>query len=172
METLLSTGEVARQLGTSRQHVVDLCERGDLQCVRVGTHRRIPHSAVHQLLTTAKNGSRLTRDQERSLWLHRVVAAELMNNPEATLAKARENLSSWQGTHRTDGMSQHWLDEWARMLDRGVDAVADVLTSRDPRALELRQNSPFAGILDNETRTRVLASFRRHWRHEHTSSVA
>lgn len=172
METLLTTGEVARRLGSSRQHVVDLCDRGDLPCVRVGTHRRIPDSAVQRLLATARDDTQLTRDQERSLWLHRVVAAHLMNDPEATVATARENLASWRGTHRSDGMAQHWLDEWTRILDLGVDAVADVLTSRDPDALKLRQNSPFAGILDQETRARVLASFRRHWRHEHTPTAA
>jgi excisionase family DNA binding protein len=39
---LLSTGEVAGLLGVSRQHVVDLCDRGDLIFVRVGSHRRVP----------------------------------------------------------------------------------------------------------------------------------
>jgi excisionase family DNA binding protein len=43
---LLSTGEVAGRLGVSRQHVVDLCDRGDLIFVRVGSHRRATRSAV------------------------------------------------------------------------------------------------------------------------------
>ena len=38
---LLTTGEVAKLLGTSRQQVVNLCERGDLPFVMVGKHRRV-----------------------------------------------------------------------------------------------------------------------------------
>ena len=38
---LLSTGEVARILGSSVQHVVDLCQRGEMPYAMVGTHRRI-----------------------------------------------------------------------------------------------------------------------------------
>ena len=41
METMLKTGEVARLLGVSRQHVADLCDGGKVKHVRVGTHRRI-----------------------------------------------------------------------------------------------------------------------------------
>jgi hypothetical protein len=33
--------------------------------------------------------------------------------------------------------------------------------------LELRQNSPFAGVISEEVRSRVLASFVRHWRRDH-----
>jgi excisionase family DNA binding protein len=172
MKTLLSTGDVARLLGSSRQHVVDMCERGDLPCVRVGTHRRVPEAAVRRLLATAHDTTLLTRDQERSLWLNRVVAARLMVAPDATMAKAKANLAAWQGVHRRDGMARHWLDEWARILDQGVDAVADTLTSRDPLAVELRQNSPFAGVLDEETRTQVLTAFRRHWRVDHATPAA
>ncbi|RUP04163.1 MAG: DNA-binding protein, partial [Mycobacterium sp.] len=38
---LCTTGEVARRLGVSRQHIVDLCDQGALPCVMVGSHRRI-----------------------------------------------------------------------------------------------------------------------------------
>jgi hypothetical protein len=44
-------------------------------------------------------------------------------------------------------MTAHWMDQWQKVLDSGVDAVADVLTSQGPAALELRQNSPFAGVI-------------------------
>lgn len=168
METLLSTGEVARLLGSSRQHVVDLCERGDLPFVRIGRHRRVPASAVQRLLGPTP----LTKDQERSLWLHRAVVGCLVTDPDATVAKARTNLRAWRGVHRRDGMAQHWLDEWWRVLDRGVDEVAEVLTSRDPKAVELRQNSPFAGVVDAETRERVLTAFSRHWRRDHSAHEA
>lgn len=169
MDTLLSTGEVARRLGSSRQHVVDLCDRGDLPFVRVGKHRRVPESALQRLLLEPPI---LTRDQERSLWLHRAVAGALVADPDGTLATARMNLSRWRGRHRVDGMAEHWLMRWETLLDSGIDDVAEVLTRRDPEAVELRQNSPFAGVLDEETRKQVLAAFSRHWRQEHPADPA
>jgi excisionase family DNA binding protein len=47
---LLSTGEAAGLLGVSRQHVVDLCDRGDRIFVRVGSHRRVPRFELDRLL--------------------------------------------------------------------------------------------------------------------------
>jgi|SRR5665647_452336 excisionase family DNA binding protein len=163
---LLSTGEAAGLLGVSRQHVVDLCDRGDLICVRIGSHRRVPRLELDRLLGAAREGN-LTRDQERSLWLHRAVVAELVADPEGVLARVQENLQRLRAQHPVRGMAAHWLGQWQEVLDAGVDALADALTSTGPMALELRQNSPFAGVISEEARRRVLASFGRHWRTDH-----
>jgi len=163
---LLSTGEVAGLLGVSRQHVFDLCDRGDLIFVWVGSHRRVPSFELDRLLAGVREGV-LTRDQERSLWLHRAVLAELIEDPEGVLARVSGNLQRLRAQHPSRSMTGRWLGLWQEVLDSGVDAVADVLTSQGPEALELRQNSPFAGVISEEVRSRVLASFVRHWRREH-----
>jgi excisionase family DNA binding protein len=165
VDVLLSTGEVARLLGVSRQHVVDLCSRGELPFVSVGSHRRVRRSVVKQYV-----GESLSREGERSLWLHRAVAGRMVLDPERVMSRARRNLDRLQRTH-PDGMSAAWLANWSQVLDRGVDAVLDVLTSRSGVAVELRQNSPFAGVLTQRDRDRVLAAFREHWRVEHTAAA-
>jgi excisionase family DNA binding protein len=162
VETMLKTSAVAHMLGVSRQHVVDMCDRGELVCVRVGTHRRIPHSEVDRLI-----GSGLRREDEQSLWLHYALLTPLLTEPEAVIAKARENLLHWSDKHRRDGMAMRYLATWERVLDDGLDAIIDTLTSPSQEARELRQNSPFAGVLTDETRQRVLKTFRRHWAREH-----
>jgi len=162
---MLSTGEAARLLGSSRQHVVDLCTRGELPFVWVGRHRRVSRSAVEEFLGRNKPAP-LTRDQERSLWLHRALLAELVVNPDEVLSLARANVTRLLKQHAAR-MAAHWLVEWQRILNSGVDEVADVLTSLNPLAVELRQNSPFAGALPQETRSQVLAAFTKHWRTEH-----
>ena len=163
---LLSTGETARLPGSSRQHVVDLCTRGELPFVWVGRHRRVQRSAVDGLLE--RKLSPLTRDQERSLWLHRALLASLVADPDVVLSLARANVA-WLLEQHKSGMVVRWLAEWQRILNGGVDEVADVLTSRSPLAVELRQNSPFAGALSQETRSKVLAAFAKHWRTEHVA---
>lgn len=151
-EELLTTGEAAEILGTSRQHVVDLCRRGDLPFTTTGTHRRVRRGDVEALRTRTQ---RLTRDQRRSLWLGYAVAGRLVAAPHATIEKAKENLEHLRRVH-TRGASRLWIDGWAKLLDGPVEDVLDVLTSRTSRARELRQNSPFAGVLSEEERDRAL----------------
>ena len=91
-----------------------------------------------------------------------------MTDPDLVLRRARENLDRFSVIH-AGTMAQHWLDQWRDALDAGPDRVLGILVSDTPRAAELRQNSPFAGILSEDERRTVLESFRRHWRAEHAS---
>jgi excisionase family DNA binding protein len=158
LDELLTTGEAAVLLRSSRQHVVDLCERGLLPYVKAGTHRRVRRADVEAVLRPD-----LTRDQLKALWLHRAVAGRLVADPGAVLSKARANLDRLRRIH-PDGMAAVWLDRWRTVLEDGAEAVLDVLTSRAPHAVELRQNSPFAGVLSEAERRAVLAAFAAQWR--------
>ena len=42
--------------------------------------------------------------------------------------------------------------------------MLEARTAADNWAVELRQNTPFAGALSEEERLRVLSSFRKSWR--------
>lgn len=161
----LTTGEVSSMLGVSRQHVVDLCDRGELTCMKTGTHRRIRRSEVRQWLKP-----RLTLEQEKSLWLHRALLGHLMIDPQGVLQTAQKNITSWKPGHRADGMATRYLQQWERVIDGGVDDVVGVLTGTDEVSSELRQNSPFAGVLSDNERRQVLRSFREHWDHEHAAA--
>ncbi|PWH05345.1 DNA-binding protein [Brachybacterium endophyticum] len=161
----LTTGETASMLGVSRQHVVDLCDRGELSFSRTGSHRRVRRTEVERLLEP-----QLTREQEKSLWLHRALLGPLMREPETVLDRARENIRTWQTRHRPDGMASRYLTQWNDVIDGGVDEVAAVLTSPDEHSSELRQNTPFAGVLPDRDRVQVLRSFREHWDRKHAAA--
>jgi len=154
-EELLTTGEAARILNSSRQHVIDLCERGDLPFVTTGSHRRVRRADVEALRTRTQ---RLTRDQNRSLWLGYAIAGKLVVDPPGVLEKARRNLAHLKRVHSA-GASSRWLAEWEKLLDGPAEGVLEALTSRTPRARELRQNSPFAGVLSDQERRRTLSGF-------------
>ena len=64
-------------------------------------------------------------------------------------------------TAHPTGMSARWLDAWQAVLDEGPEAVLQTLTAQTPLAIELRQNSPFAGVLADRERRGVLGAFRR-----------
>jgi excisionase family DNA binding protein len=150
-DALLSTGEVARLLGVSRQHVVDLCDRGDLAYEMVGSHRRI---RLRDATRAVQDRTRMSRDQRRSLWLAHAIAGELVVNPDIVVERARANLSATQ----VKG-ARKWNDEWRRLLDGPIEGVLHALTSPSLRSRELRQNSPFAGVMSEERRRLVLTAF-------------
>jgi excisionase family DNA binding protein len=154
-EQLLTTGQAAQLLGSSRQHVVDLCESGDLPYLTVGTHRRLRREDVEQ---ARQRTTRSNRSDRRSRWLNIAVAGELVRDPETVLRRAHENLELLQAKHPR-GQGASWLRQWEKLLDGPVEDVLDVLTSQTPRARELRTNSPFAGVLSSEDREKVLHAF-------------
>lgn len=153
MDTLIRTGQAAEILGVSRQHVVDLVNRGTLSAQAPGRHRRLDRGEVERL---ARGGMR--REERRSLWLHRAVAGRIAIDPEGTLALARANLARMRAAHGSDIV---WLRHWAAILGRGPEEVMRVLTGENPVSAELRQNSPFAGVLTDRQRSLALRAFRR-----------
>ena len=156
-DELLTTGESAQILNSSRQHVVDLCNRGDLPFITVGTHRRVQRSDVEAL---ANRTLKLTRDQRRSLWLTYAIAGRVVADPATVLETAKRNLEGMRKSAR--GRAQSWLNEWERLLNGPIPALLGVMTNRSPSGRDLRQNSPFAGILSEEERANVLEAWKKH----------
>jgi len=155
---LLTTGQVATLLGTTPRHVVNLCLRGELPYTMAGTHRRIRRADALALAErpAANHGGPLTDDQLRSLWLHRAATGHIVSDPEGTLAWAQARIGELLAGE-PDGA--RWLLQWLSLIDRGPEAVMRAMTSTDPLARELRQNSPFVGLLPNDERRAVLEAF-------------
>ena len=97
-----------------------------------------------------------TREDRRSLALHRAIAERLAADAEAVLDRARENLHRMRAA--TPGSSQV-LEEWGVILNRPVSALQDLLTDSDPWARELRHVTPFGGVLDARERAEVYGKF-------------
>jgi excisionase family DNA binding protein len=155
-EELLTTGEAAALLSSSRQTIVNLCNSGDLPFTTVGKHRRIRRRDVEAFRSRSERPS---RDQRRSLWLNTAVAGRLVVDTNVVLELARTNLATLEETHQR-GQAAHWLREWRHLLDGPTERILEVLTSPTPWAREMRQNSPFAGVLSDDERVRVLAAFK------------
>ncbi len=150
---LLTTGEAARLLRSSRAQVADLCLRGLLPYVKIGVQRRVRRADIEALIEP-----RLTREQLRQLWLHRAVAGKVVQNAPALLAAASINLRCLRRLHG-DEPAGTWLDRWEAVIDDGVETVLDALTSSAEYAIELRVTSPFGGILTEAERRAVLEAF-------------
>ena len=100
----------------------------------------------------------LTREERRSLALHSRIAERLKEDPGATLAKAQANLEHMRSLHPH---ARLLLDQWTHILEQPVDVIVGALIDPRPDHRELRQVTPFAGVLDQEERAEVYRQFRR-----------
>jgi transcriptional regulator with XRE-family HTH domain len=100
----------------------------------------------------------LTREDRRSLFLHRRIADKLRADSEDVLRIAGQNLALM--TERHPG-AQILLTEWADILERPVEAIVDAMLSPGIHARDLRQVTPFAGVLSASERSDVYSRFSR-----------
>jgi transcriptional regulator with XRE-family HTH domain len=102
----------------------------------------------------------LTREDRRSLAYHRVVAEKLLRNPAEIVAHASSNLDRLISMHPN---ARALLDQWQVWLSLRPDCLAELLTAHHETAREMRQVSPFSGVLSPAERTRILRQFREDW---------
>jgi hypothetical protein len=57
-------------------------------------------------------------------------------------------------------MDDRYADQWEELLRRRLTEIRHAITADDQRGRDLRQNSPFAGVLSEPERRRILAEIR------------
>ncbi len=91
----------------------------------------------------------MTRDsrhelaEARSLALHETVARRIADDP-TVLARARERVLGWIAAGQPHA---EFAEAWLALLDGPSESLLSVLTGRSEQAIELRQVSPFAGVV-------------------------
>jgi hypothetical protein len=96
----------------------------------------------------------------RSLAMH-THAVQLMREDPARLDRAREIINRW--LIDVDPGVRDYFEEWKKLIDAGVDAVAAVATADNERATALRQASPVSCTLTPRERSNFLRS----WKESH-----
>lgn len=103
-------------------------------------------------------------NEERSIWLHRAIAGRLRQDPAAVLAKARANLERLRRVHGPSAAP--YVRRWADLLDGPLEDLIATMTADDQPARDIRQCTPFAGVLRPTERWEVYRQFRRWWNQE------
>lgn len=86
----------------------------------------------------------------RGLAYHRAVAQRL--DPQV-IRDARVQLNRWRSEGKID---ERYAARWERVLSRPIDRIARAISQDSQTARDLRQNSPFTGVLSEPDRRRVL----------------
>ena len=148
----MTQADLARSGGTS-QPTISAYESGR-KSPTLETVERLARSAG--LRATVSFHPALTREERRSLALHRAIAERLQRDPLDTLRRARATLERMSTVACSSSQA---LREWGVLLDRPVPALVEVLTDPSPWARELRHVTPFAGVLSARERAEVLRDF-------------
>jgi len=102
-------------------------------------------------------GGRMTQDQERSLALHVALAGELAARPDDVLSSARRNVAVMRAAGPG---AEALLAEWDRILDLPPVLIAARMLDPSDHGRDLRQVTPFSGILSARARAAVYRAFR------------
>ena len=151
-QATLTQAALARVGGTS-QPAIAAYEAGR-KSPMVSTVRRLAKAVGLEAAVTYHPP--LTREDRRSLVLHRAIAKRLCEDPEGVLEQARRTLQRMIERARGDSQT---LREWGVFLDRSLPALLPLLADPDPWARELRHVTPFAGVLSARERAAAYGAF-------------
>jgi len=94
------------------------------------------------------------KHEERSLLMHRLVAERLRRSPREVVCFALDNLQRW----RLKGVDCDDFAVWERLLQSSPERILQTIEGEDEEAVRLRQSSPFAGLVPEDDRRRILAT--------------
>ena len=95
----------------------------------------------------------MRRSELLSLVLAHQVVVELLVDPDRVLSIARVRLVQLRAQHR---LAADWLNAWEVLLDGPRDRLVSVLLDPSSDAADLRQSSPFAGVINQDVRDTIL----------------
>lgn len=151
-QTGLTQAELAAEAGTSQPTVA--AYEAQRRSPTLRTMDRLAAAAGLEMAVTFHPP--MTREDRRSLHLHRAIAAHLRRDPERVLGLARRTLGRMRERHPG---AAPLLREWEVLLRRPLPELAPALTDPSLRGRELRHVTPFAGVLSAAERTEVYRSF-------------
>jgi len=150
----VTQSELAKMAGTS-QPTIAAYEAGT-KSPTLRTLARLASAAGRDVVISFVPAS--TREDRRSLHLHRAIAEKLRRSPESTVDAARRNLRRMLPQHPE---AEQLLRAWNEILDLPTDMVIEVMIDPAMQARDLRQVTPFAGILTAAERAEVYGAFAR-----------
>lgn len=149
--------ELARLAGVSPGAVTQWEASEARGSIRRATVERALRALGSSLAEEYPHPEPLARREDRvALELHRAVAVKLIDRPEDVLAVVPDNLRRIRDRVR-GAAARSWADEWERLTtsDR-LGPLIDAMLGCDRRSVNLRQVSPFAGVLTNDERVRAI----------------
>ena len=85
--------------------------------------------------------------------MHRIVVEHFQENPIKIIEFGLNNLQRW----RKKGVSCDDFEIWEEILRFSPQRLPEILSSTNEESIRLRQSSPFAGLVPEKSRQKILA---------------
>lgn len=95
------------------------------------------------------------REDRVTYELHRAIAKKLIDDPDRVLALMPVNLARLRG-RVLGSLGQRWIDQWEAAAKGPVWELVRLMLGEDENSKELRQNSPFVGVLSQDERLHAI----------------
>jgi hypothetical protein len=136
-----------RRAGTRERHVLEpVIGEQRARAERLSSKRLVP--------SDGGDGGGHRRAERRSLAYHRALARRLRR---PMVDDALRQIWKWRARGAIDA---RYADEWERLLRRPVAEIRRAIGEDDEAAAALRQTSPFAGMLSEAERHKILSEVR------------
>lgn len=146
--------QLALKAGTS-QPTIALYESGE-KSPTVSTLQRLAASLGLELMVSYLPA--LTREDRRSLAYHHAIAKLLRQNPEPAIQRARQMVARTIKVHPD---AAALLNRWSDWLNLPVDMLIACMLDPGMDTRDMRQVTPFAGLLSARERMHILKRFRK-----------
>ncbi len=147
---------LATSAGTS-QPTIALYESG-AKSPTVATLQRLASSLGLELVVAY--APRLTREDHRSLSYHRALIKILRKDSASAIQRAKRTLTKMEKGHPE---AKPLFDRWWAWLGLPTEELISRILDPGMAAREMRQVTPFAGLLGPKERVRILKKFRKEY---------
>ncbi|HEX5036190.1 MAG TPA: helix-turn-helix transcriptional regulator [bacterium] len=155
-QTGVTQQALAARAGTS-QPTIALYESG-AKSPTIATLGRLASSLGLELVVAY--APRMTREDQRSLTYHGAVAEVLRRDPVSAVRRAKRSLGKMSKDHPG---AKPLFDRWSVWLDLPLQELISRMLDPGMTAREMRQVTPFAGLLAPQDRVRILKRFRKEY---------
>lgn len=136
------------QQGTDRRLLSAALKRRRRRAARI-RESLPPHSPTTR---STPHGHRTA--EKRSLAYHQVVAGRLNQQLVSEARRRLEELVAGGHIHA------RYAERWHGVLTKPIDQIAELITREDQEGRDLRQNSPFSGVLNEHERRQIIEAVR------------
>ena len=95
------------------------------------------------------------REDRVTFELHRAIAGQLLDDPQRVKSVMPGNVARMR-SHVRGPLAAGWLDRWEGLSRASVGQLIDAMLATDELGMEMRQNSPFLGVLTQDERLRAI----------------
>jgi hypothetical protein len=154
--------EVPRQFVIEVREAIDALERrgkthhllaAALEERRKDAERILPESFPGDAASPGPPQGHRTAER-RGLAYHQTVAERLN---EQMVDEARERIDRLAADRR---LHPRYAERWRQLLSRPLSDIAQAISADEVESRDLRQNSPFAGVLNEQERRRIIEAIR------------